>query len=86
MSLCIRCNNEMKVVKSCNYNLFVSFKGDSRPYPTIPHINPATFMDGNPNCHDCGVQIGALHHPCCDMERCPRCGGQLISCGCVIDK
>jgi hypothetical protein len=34
-------------------------------------------------CHDCGAKEGELHQTGCDMERCPFCGGQLISCDCV---
>jgi hypothetical protein len=33
-------------------------------------------------CHDCGVFEGQIHQWDCDMERCPFCGGQLISCEC----
>ncbi len=33
-------------------------------------------------CGDCGVRPAGFHHRGCDMEECPRCRGQLISCGC----
>ena len=34
-------------------------------------------------CLDCGVRIGELHDLFCTKERCPFCGGQLISCDCI---
>jgi hypothetical protein len=43
----------------------------------------ATWPEGfAANCRDCATPQGALHHPGCDTERCPRCLGQAISCGC----
>ncbi len=36
----------------------------------------------NKHCGDCGVSEGQLHEYGCDMERCPFCGRQLISCNC----
>lgn len=36
-------------------------------------------------CHDCGVRSGELHLDGCDMEVCPRCGGQALGCPCNID-
>jgi len=41
-------------------------------------MNPQT-------CKDCGVSEGQLHKSGCDMERCPFCGNQLISCDCCYE-
>lgn len=40
--------------------------------------------EGNPKaeCGDCGAKYGQQHLPGCDIERCPLCGRQLISCDC----
>ena len=35
------------------------------------------------NCGDCGVLRGQLHVPECDIEQCPKCIGQLVSCDCL---
>jgi hypothetical protein len=31
-------------------------------------------------CHDCSVPYGNTHHVGCDIERCPICRDQFISC------
>ncbi len=37
-------------------------------------------------CHDCKAEEGYLHTPGCDMEKCPKCGDQIISCECDNSK
>ena len=47
-----------------------------KDYPGL--LEPDEYRE---QCHDCDVQLGQLHVPGCDVERCPD-GGQLISCCC----
>jgi hypothetical protein len=44
------------------------------------------FDEPSGRCHDCNIKHGGKHHPGCDVERCPKCEGQLISCGCLSDE
>ncbi len=37
-------------------------------------------------CHDCYAVKGQYHSDGCDVERCPRCFTQLLSCGCGYDE
>ena len=58
---------------------------DGKPYGRICFGNecPDLDIDEYPEkCHDCGVEVGQIHIVECDVERCPKCGGQLIFCEC----
>jgi len=80
MANCQYCNQEMLKVDSCTMN-HVEFP-DGEILDSVPY-NPSDSDDPERRCHDCNVKVGGFHHPGCDMERCPKCGGQLISCGCL---
>lgn len=80
MATCDWCIQEMtdKAVVTCAGNTEVEFPdGTTLPPIPYPYDNP---------CHDCGIHTGGFHHPGCDVERCPKCQGQLISCGCLDDE
>lgn len=80
MAKCKFCNREMSDGGSdtCVYNDIVKYpNGDILPSSNY-HFN-----EKSGRCHDCNIKHGGKHHPGCDVERCPRCEGQLISCGCL---
>ena len=55
---------------------------DKVSYDLEPHERRGNL---SARCHDCNVCSGGYHHLGCDMMRCPRCGNQLITCGCWND-
>lgn len=44
---------------------------------------PAKSPPSIEKCPDCGTPSGKLHDLFCTKERCPFCGGQLITCDCA---
>ena len=81
MVACEWCKQEMKTADTCPGNLTVEFPDGSKIESDTYH-----FEEPTGRCHDCGIKHGGFHHPGCDVERCPRCGGQLISCGCLDEE
>jgi len=58
---------------------------DGRLIPMIPYgAEPGGPVRAD-RCGDCGVFRGGWHHPGCDLQRCPACLGQLLSCDCLCD-
>lgn len=79
MAKCKDCGQEMLDGKGCTVTTYINRHAQRLGQGPIKRI---AHNRGEGNCHDCGVPQGAMHHPGCDMEACPICGGQLISCNC----
>ncbi len=82
MAICKCCNKEMTdpSVITCIANRYVEFPDGTRIPSSTEH-----FGEPDGRCGDCGIAHGGHHHPGCDAERCPKCGGQLIGCDCLTE-
>jgi hypothetical protein len=81
MAICKTCQREMTSVMTITCKVEPVTFPDGAELPQVPFNEPL----GRGRCHDCGIALGGVHHPGCDAERCPKCDGQLISCGCLSD-
>ncbi len=82
MAVCEWCHREMTTAESCSEQ---ELHRSGTPIRMIPWGRERGWS-ARSRCGDCGVQPGGFHHPGCDIQRCPVCSGQMLSCGCRFDE
>jgi hypothetical protein len=81
MAVCEDCEQEMTEAQSCTVSrIIVGERAVVRK-----RWRPARGEPDGP-CGDCGVDSGGWHHLGCDLEICPLCRGQVVSCACAGDE
>jgi hypothetical protein len=83
MAICLDCDREMLTAPSC---VVSTLHLGGVPFPLTPYGRDGTSARAGGRCGDCGVEPGGFHHLGCDLQSCPRCQRQLLSCGCPFDE
>ena len=81
MAICRDCDQDMLTAASCTITTLTL---GANSYRRKPFGAEPGWPTKQPRCGDCGVHRDGHHHLGCDIARCPACGGQLLSCGCMF--
>ncbi len=85
MAICTYCGNDMIHGTSCSEEP-LRLRGVDLPPIRWGDESGYPFDEMTERCGDCGVPKGAVHHHGCDLEQCPACKRQLLTCACCDDE
>lgn len=73
---CLTCKAELFSVNTCT-------GGDTVEFADGEILDAVTCADEY--CYSCGVTLGKFHHSPCEVQICPSCRDQFISCDCILE-
>lgn len=80
MAACAYCKLEMTQAEGCvSTPIVIAGVG----YEPVRYGQERPRWRPRQRCGDCGTLPGGVHHHGCDLEQCPRCFGQSITCDCL---